>query len=146
MSLRLKIGRIIFLIEIISYCILESMPRENLHIEFFGIGMLIPPMVYYLVAGVFSFLSLKFIANSGNDLLVVDMVQLALIMLACQILGLAIYYIKLPAEIYNYIIMIVLSLQFLRLLWKREGDGVDRNSDIVFFSRSLTMSRNRNLC
>jgi len=122
------------------------MPRQNLHLEFFGIGMLIPPSIYYVMAGVFSFLSVKFISRVGSDQLVIDVLMLALFMLASQIFGLIIYHTRLPVEIYNYTILIILALQILRLFLRREGDGVDRNSDIVFFSRSLTMSRNRNLC
>jgi len=79
-------------VEVISHFILESLPRENLELYFLGIGMLIPPSVYYLVAGIFSFLSVKFMANTGDDRLVVEMTFLALIMLAGQILGLVVYY------------------------------------------------------
>lgn len=143
---RLKLGMILASVEFISYLILESLPRENLNLYFLGIGIMIPPSVYYLVAGIFSFLSVKFMANSGDDRLVVEITFLALIMLASQILGLVIYHARLPIEIYDYTIMVVLSLQILRLLLKREGDGVARDSNIVLFARCLTMQRNRYLC
>lgn len=143
---RLKLGMILASVEVISYLILESLPRENLELSFLGIGMLIPPSVYFLVAGGFSFLSVKFIANSGSDQLVLDMSLLALFMLAGQILGLYVYYKGLPVEIYNYTIKGILVLQILRLLLKREGDGVARDSNIVLFARCLTMQRNRDLC
>lgn len=146
MNTRLKLGMILILIEIISYLVLELMPRQNLELSLFGIGILIPPSIYYVVAGVFSFLSVKFMANAGNDRLVVEMTFLALIMLAGQILGLVIYHSRLPIEIYDYTIMVVLLLQILRLLLKREGDGVDRDSNIVLFARCLTVQRNRHLC
>lgn len=146
MNLRIKLWAILISIEVVSHLFLELMPRENLNLYFFGIGIMIPPSVYYVVAGIFSFLSVKYIANSGNDQLVVDMTLLALIMLVGQILGLAIYHLRLPIEIYDYTIIVVLSLQILRLLLKREGDGVDRDSYIVFLARSLTMQRDRNLC
>jgi hypothetical protein len=122
------------------------MPKENLHLEFLGIGVLIPPSIYYVMAGVFSFLSVKFISRVGSDQLVIDVLLLALIMLASQIGGLIIYHARLPVGIYNYTILIILALQILRLFLRREGDGVDRNSDIVFFSRRLTVSGVRNLC
>jgi len=146
MSTRLKLGMILISIEVISHFILESMPRENLRLYFLGIGVLIPPSIYYVMAGVFSFLSVKFISRVGSDQVVIDVLLLALIMLASQIVGLIIYYTGLPIEIYNYTIVVILALQILRLFLRREGDGVDRNSNIVFFSRSLTMSGNRNLC
>lgn len=146
MSTRLKLAMILILIEVASHFILESLPRENLELSFLGIGMLIPPSVYYLVAGGFSFLSVKLIANSGNDQLVIDMSLLALFMLACQLLGLACYHRRLPVEIYNYTIMVILVLQILRLLLKRKSDGVDRNSNIVLLARCLTMQRNRDIC
>lgn len=146
MSTRLKLGMILISVEVISRLILESLPRENLNLYFLGIGIMIPPSVYYLVAGIFSFLSVKFMANAGNNRLVVEMTFLALIMLAGQILGLVVYYSGLPIEIYDYTIMVVLSLQILRLLLKREGDGVVRESNIVLFARCLTVQRNRDLC
>jgi len=145
-NVRLKLGIFLICIEVFSRIILESMPRENLEIFFLGIGMLIPPSIYYLVAGLFSFLSVKFIANSGDDRLVVEMTLLALFMLAGQILGLVIYHSRLPIQIYDYTIVVILALQILRLLLKKEGDGVDRNSDIVLLARCLTMQRNHNLC
>jgi hypothetical protein len=146
MGTRLKLGMILISIEVISHFILESMPRENLELSFLGIGMLIPPSIYYLVAGCFSFVSIKLMANSGDDQLVADMTFLALFMLVGQILGLAVYHSKSPIEIYDYLIIVILTLQILRLLLRREGDGVDRDSNIVFFARSLTMQRNRHIC
>lgn len=146
MNSRLKLGAAIIFFEIVSRFVLDLIPRHYFNVGVFGISVIVSPAIYYVVAGGFSFLVIKYIAKSGNDQLVSDMVLLALIMLATQILGLFIYHSKLPVEIYNCTIHTLVALQFLRLLWKRGGDGVDRDSYIVFLARSLTMQRDRNLC
>lgn len=130
MITRLKLATILILFEVVSDYFLKLAPNE----------------MYYLIAGAFSFLIIPIIAKVGNDQLVIDLLALALFMLAFQFIGFLIYHLRLPVEIYNYTIYLILFLQILRLTLKRRGDGVDQYNNFLHLLCSPSFKRGGNIC
>jgi len=158
---RFKLAAILALFEVASWLILHLIPKENFTFFLFGSGFTLSPDVYYIVASVFSFLILPFIAKVGCDQLVIDILRLAIIVLAVQFAGFIFYnayfFLDLfkisidfePRELiqkYNDAIHILITLQFLRLIIIRKSDGVEQNSNFVHLLRGFNNSRNRHLC
>jgi hypothetical protein len=131
MANRLKLGMILILFEVISDYFLKLAPSGDL---------------YYLIAGAFSFLIIPVIAQVGKDQLVIDLLELALLVLITQFIGFIIYHTRLPVTIYNYAIYILLILQILRLMLKRGGDGVDQHNNFVHLLCCPNFKRGRNIC
>lgn len=127
---RLKLGMILISVEVISDYFLKFASSDN----------------YYLIAGAFSFLIIPVIAKVGKDQLVIDLLGLALLVLATQFIGFLIYHLRLPVGIYNYTIYLLLILQILRLMMKRRGDGVDQHNNFVHLLCSPSFKRSSNLC
>lgn len=131
MANRLKLGMILILFEVISDYFLKLAPSGDL---------------YYLIAGAFSFLIIPVIAKVGKDQLIIDLLGLALLVLGTQFIGFLIYHLRLPVEIYNYTIYILLLLQILRLMTKRRADGVDQHNNFVHLLCSPSFKRGRDIC
>lgn len=130
MITRIKLASILICFEIVSDYFLKLAPSE----------------MYYVIAGAFSFLIIPMIAKVGNDQLVIDLLALALIMLAFQFIGFLIYHFRLPVGIYNYTIYTILFLQILRLTLKRRGDGVGQHNNFLHLLCSPTFKRGGDLC
>jgi len=130
MITRLKLASILICFEIVSDYFLKLAPND----------------MYYLIAGAFSFLIIPMIAKGGNDQLVIDLLALALIMLAFQFVGFLIYHFRLQVEIYNYTIYTILFLQILRLTLKRRGDGVGQHNNFLHLLCSPVFKRGGNIC
>lgn len=130
MIARLKLASILILFEVVSDYFLKIAPSE----------------LYYLIAGAFSFLIIPMIAKVGNDQLVIDLLLLALIMLAVQFIGFLIYHLRLPVVIYNYTIYFILFLQILRLTLKRRGDGVGQYNNFLHLLCSPVLKRGGDIC
>lgn len=158
---RLKLGAILVLFEVASWSILHLIPKESFTFFLFGSGFTLSPDIYYIVAGVFSFLILPVIAKAGCDQLVIDILRLALIVIVMQFAGFIFYnayfFLELfkisidfdPQELiqkYNGAIYILITLQFLRLLIIRKADGVDQNNNFLHALCSYNPKGSRNLC
>lgn len=131
MNTRLKLAAILVLFEIASYFALSITPRDDM---------------YYLVAGAFSFFVIPCLARCGSDQLIIDLIILALFMLVFQFVGFVIYHARLPVEIYNWAIHVILFTQFLRLLITRKLDGVDQHNHIVYLLCRPNFERDSGLC
>ena len=131
MITRLKLAAILIFFEVVSDYVLNFVQNGD---------------TYYLIAGAFSFLIIPTIAKIGNDQLVIDLLWLALFMLAFQFIGFLIYHFRLPVAIYNYTIYLILTLQLLRLTMKRRGDGVGQHNNFLHLLCSPNFKRDSHLC
>jgi hypothetical protein len=105
---RLKLGAILLFFEVTSWLALSITPRDD---------------AYYIVAGCFSLCIIFVFGLVGDDKLVEDMELLGLISLFIQFFGYISYHLRFYIELYNYSILILLSLQFIRLFIVRNEDG-----------------------
>lgn len=131
MNSRFKLAVILVLFEIASKLALSITPRDD---------------NYYLVAAGFSFFILPFIARTGKDQLVIDILGLALAGLVCQGFGVIFYHSEIPIFIYNWSIGVLLACQFARLFLVRDNDGVDQNNSYVHLLCRFNWQRNSDLC
>lgn len=128
---RLKLAAILIIFEVASSYVLGVAPRNEL---------------YYLIAGAFSFLILPTIARVGSDQLVIDLLALALIMLVFQFIGLITYHLRLPVEIYNWPIHVLVYAEFLRLFIVRDKDGVDQHNNFLYLLCRSHSERSVSVC
>ena len=147
MLTRFKLLAILVVFNVVSSFILNRLPDgEYFHFTILGEKFTISPIIYFYIAGAFSFLILPFIASVGKDQLVIDILGLALIVLVCQFIGLITYHFDLPAELYQWPVYGLVYLQFLRLLIVRGNDGVDQHNNYVFLLCRFNSQRSGNLC
>lgn len=158
---RIKLAAIFGIFEVASWSILRLIPKETMYFVIFGSGFSLSPDVYYIVAGIFSFLILPAIARVGCDQLVIDILKLALIVLAVQFAGFIFYNIYFFLDLlnlqldfdpqvliwkYNDAIKFLLTVQFLRLLIIRKSDGIEQNNNYLHALCRWDTQRSRNLC
>ena len=144
---RFKLLAILVSFEVASSFILSRLPNgEFFHFTILGDKFSIGPIIYFYIAGAFSFSILPLIAAVGKDQLVIDILGLALIMLVFQFVGLITYYFDLPAELYQWPVYGLVMAQFLRLLIVRGTDGVDRHTNFVHLLCRVDFKRSSHLC
>jgi hypothetical protein len=147
MLTRFRLLAILVIFEVASSFILSRLPDgDYLHFTILGEKFSISPIIYFYVAGAFSFSILPIIAAVGKDQLVIDILGLALIMLVFQFIGLIVYKFDLLAEFYQWPIRGLVMLQFIRLLIVREKDGLDRHTNFVHLFCSPNFKRGGDLC
>jgi len=146
MITRLKLAAILIFFEVVSKLVLDLIPRENISFSFLGSIFTMSPDIYYIVAGAFSFLILPIFAKVGSYQEVIDVLLLALFVLAFQFIGGLIYHFELPIWIYNGSIKVLLILQFLRLLIIRKNDGVVQDNNFVYLLCRFNPKGSGNLC
>jgi len=158
---RLRLAAILVVFEIVSWSFLNLIPKEIIYFSFLGSAFSLSPDIYYIVAGVFSFLILPVIAKVGCDQLVIDILKLALIVLAIQFAGfvfynsyyfLSLFNLQIDFEPqwligkYNDAIKFMLTVQFLRLLMIRKADGIEQNNNYLHALCRWNTQGGRNLC
>jgi hypothetical protein len=144
---RFKLLAILVLFQVASSFILSRLPNgDYFHFTILGEELSISPIIYFYVAGAFSFAILPIIAAVGKDQLVIDILGLALIMLVFQFIGLIVYKFDLLAEFYQWPIRGLVMLQFIRLLIVKEKDGLDRHTNFVHLFCSPNFKRGGDLC
>jgi len=144
---RIKLAAILVFFEVASSFVLSRLPNgEYLHFTIVGSNFAVSPVIYFFVAGAFSFAILPVIASVGSDQLVIDLLALALIMLVFQFIGLLAYHFDLPANIYQWPVHGLVYAQFLRLFLVRDNDGVERHNNFLHLLCRPHFERNSNLC
>jgi hypothetical protein len=147
MIARFKLLVILIVFEVASSFILSRLPSgDYLQFTILSEKFSISPVIYFYIAGAFSFAIIPLIAEVGKDQLAIDILGLALIMLVFQFVGLIIYHFDLHADLYQWPIHGLVLAQFLRLLIVREKDGVDQYNNFLHLLCRADFKRGGNLC
>lgn len=131
MSNRIKLALTLLSFELVSWLILQLVPRND---------------IYFIVAGAFSFAIIPVIAKIGNDQLVIDILRLSILVLIAQFIGDVLYQFYFDSLFYNTVIKVLLSCQLARLFIKRKTDGVDQPHNFLHLLCRFNLKRDSDLC